>query len=124
GTTAKPKIVPLTQANLLFSASNIARHYALTPDDGCLNVMPLFHIHGLVGALLATVWAGSRIVCTPGFSPTEFAPWVERFQPSWYTAVPSIHQAVLALGPEYRRTAGSHRFRFVRSCSAPLPPAV
>ena len=123
GTTARPKSVPLTHANLMASAQSIARHLALTPVDRCLNVMPLFHIHGLVGALLATVAGGGSIVCSPGFTDADFFDWVAEFRPSWYTAVPTIHQAVAAGAARYRERATGHRFRFVRSSSAALPPA-
>lgn len=124
GTTARPKIVPLSQANLVASARNIARHLALQSGDRCLNVMPLFHIHGLVGALLASVASGSSIVCTPGFDDQAFFRWTAQFDPTWYTAVPTIHQAVVANAGLYRELAPTHRFRFVRSSSAPLPPKV
>lgn len=124
GTTARPKIVPLSQRNLAASASNIARWLALQPSDRCLNVMPLFHIHGLVAALLASMAAGASVVCTPGFDERRFFEWVAAFEPSWYTAVPTIHQSVLAQGARYRELAPQHRFRLVRSSSAALPPAV
>ncbi|RPH65681.1 MAG: AMP-dependent synthetase, partial [Burkholderiales bacterium] len=122
GTTARPKIVPLSQANLVASARSIAAHLSLSPDDRCLNVMPLFHIHGLVGALLATLAGGGGIVCTPGFDEGTFFDWVAEFEPSWYTAVPTIHQAIVANGAAYRGRAPRHRFRFARSSSAALPP--
>jgi acyl-CoA synthetase (AMP-forming)/AMP-acid ligase II/aryl carrier-like protein len=122
GTTARPKIVPLSHANLVASARNIARWLALQPSDRCLNVMPLFHIHGLVGALLASLAGGSSIVCTPGFDDTGFFDWVAQFEPSWYTAVPTIHQSVVMHGARYRQVAPRHHFRFVRSSSAALPP--
>ena len=124
GTTARPKIVPLTQANLVASAHNIARHLALQPADRCLNVMPLFHIHGLVGALLSTMASGGSIVCAPGFDAHLFFDWTAQFDPTWYSAVPTIHQSVLENGAEYRLKAPQHRFRFVRSSSAALAPAV
>lgn len=122
GTTARPKIVPLSQANLLASAANIGRHLALVPTDRCLNVMPLFHIHGLVGALLSSITQGASVVCAPGFDEAKFFGWVQALQPSWYTAVPTIHQAVLAQGARYRQVAPAHQFRFVRSSSSALPP--
>lgn len=124
GTTARPKIVPLSQANLAASARSIARHLALAPTDRGLNVMPLFHIHGLVGSMLASIAAGASIVCTLGFDDDRFFEWVAEFEPTWYTAVPTIHQAVLARGEDYRRMAPAHRLRFVRSSSASLPPKV
>ena len=123
GTTSRPKLVPLTQANLVASARNIAGHLRLSPTDRCLNVMPLFHIHALVGALLASLAGGASIVCTPGFDEGGFLDSIAEFQPTWYTAVPTIHQALLAGGDRYRRRLPEHRFRFARSSSSALPPA-
>jgi len=122
GTTARPKIVPLTHANLVASARHIAGHLALTPSDRALNVMPLFHIHGLVGTLLATLASGGSVVCTPGARESAFFDWVAAFEPTWYSAVPTVHQAIVAMGARYRDAAPGHVFRFVRSSSAALPP--
>jgi acyl-CoA synthetase (AMP-forming)/AMP-acid ligase II len=72
GTTSRPKIVPLLQSNVAASARNIAASLSLTPADRCLNVMPLFHIHGLVAAVAASFAAGGRVYCTPGFNALTF----------------------------------------------------
>ena len=96
GTTSRPKMVPLTHTNLLASAGNIATTLRLSAVDRCLNVMPLFHIHGLVGALLSSVVAGAGVICSSGFIAEEFFPWLETLRPTWYTAVPTIHHAVVA----------------------------
>lgn len=122
GTTARPKIVPLSHTNLVASARSIAEHLALQPTDRCLNVMPLFHIHGLVGALMATLAGGASIVCTPGFDDRAFFDWIAQFEPTWYTAVPTIHQSVVTHGARYRQAAPNHQFRLVRSSSSALPP--
>jgi amino acid adenylation domain-containing protein len=121
GTTSRPKQVPLTQANLRHSAANILRVLELGPADRCLNVMPLFHIHGLAAAVLASLAAGASVVTTPGFYAPRFLQWLAEFEPTWYTAVPTMHQAILA-----RAGAGPVRssLRFIRSCSAPLAPQV
>ncbi len=124
GTTARPKIVPLTQANLCASAHNILRALELTPADRCLNVMPLFHIHGLMGALLSSMAAGASVVCTPGFDPAKFFEWVDALQPTWYSAVPTIHQAVLEAADHHQNIIARSRLRFIRSSSASLPPRV
>ena len=124
GTTAGPKMVPLTHANLTASAGNIARHLALSPADRCLNVMPLFHIHGLVGALLASLTGGGSVVCTPGFSPEHVFDWLEESEATWYTAVPTMHQEVLARVAANREAIGRCRLRFIRSSSAALAPEV
>jgi acyl-CoA synthetase (AMP-forming)/AMP-acid ligase II/acyl carrier protein len=124
GTTARPKLVPLTHANLCTSASNIRHALALTQSDRCLNVMPLFHIHGLVGALLSSLAAGGSVVCTPGFSASQFFPWLEAFHPTWYTAVPTMHQTIVAQAQANRDLVVRRPLRFIRSSSAALPPAV
>ena len=124
GTTSRPKIVPLTQGNICASAENIRTTLALTARDRCLNVMPLFHIHGLIAAILASVSAGAGIFCTPGFNALKFFAWLEQAQPSWYTAVPTMHQAILARAGKNKETVRKSALRFIRSSSASLPPSV
>jgi oxalate---CoA ligase len=121
GTTARPKLVPLTRAQLRRSASNIATALGLTPDDICLNVMPLFHVHGLIGAALSSLGAGASVCCTPGFNALRFSTWLAEMEATWYTAVPTMHQAVLARDRGPRRKA---HLRMIRSCSSPLPESV
>ena len=96
GTTSRPKIVPLTGANLCASAANIAGWLALEPGDRCLNIMPLFHIHGLMAGVMASLHAGSTVVCTPGFNALRVFAWLDDLVPTWLTAVPTMHQAILA----------------------------
>ena len=124
GTTSRPKIVPLTQGNIYASAENIRTTLALTAGDRCLNVMPLFHIHGLIAAILASISAGAGIFCTPGFNALKFFGWLEQAQPSWYTAVPTMHQAILARAGKNKETVRKSALRFIRSSSASLPPSV
>ena len=124
GTTSRPKIVPLRQRNLTASARNIAATLALTPQDRCLLVMPLFHIHGLVGALLSSLHAGASAHCPPGFHTLKFFAWLDQCEPTWYTAVPTMHQAVLARAPRNAEVIARRRLRFIRSSSASLPPQV
>jgi acyl-CoA synthetase (AMP-forming)/AMP-acid ligase II/acyl carrier protein len=124
GTTARPKLVPLTQSNLCTSARNIADWLALTPADRCLNVMPLFHVHGLVGVLMSSMSAGASVVCTPGFLAPRFLGWLDEFRPTWYSAVPTMHQDVLAQARADDHLARRAPLRFVRSSSAALPPSV
>ena len=123
GTTARPKIVPLSHANLAASARHIGRTLRLTPDDVCLNIMPLFHIHGLIAAVLSSVAAGGSVVCTPGLSGFRFFTWLREVRPTWYTAVPTMHQALLDLAPRFKDVIAAGRLRFIRSSSASLPPA-
>jgi oxalate---CoA ligase len=124
GTTARPKIVPLTHANLTASARHIGRTLQLGPADVCLNIMPLFHIHGLIAAVLSSVAAGASVVCTPGLSGFRFFTWLRDIRPTWYSAVPTMHQALLDLSPRFKDVIAAGRLRFIRSSSASLPPAV
>jgi amino acid adenylation domain-containing protein len=124
GTTSRPKIVPLSHSNLLASAGHIAATLRLTPEDRCLNIMPLYHIHGLIGALLATLHAGATIGCAPGFQAPRFFKWLEHFAPTWYTAVPTMHQAILARVEQQIEPRPRCRLRFIRSSSSALAPQV
>jgi len=120
GTTSRPKIVPLRQRNLATSARNIAAHLHLTADDRCLTVMPLFHIHGIMAAMLAPLSVGGAVIATTGFDAFKMHRWIDELQPTYYSAVPTMHQLVLARAPEPRTTS----LRFVRSSSAALPGTV
>ena len=125
GTTSRPKLVPLTQRNLAASAGNVAASLALTPADRCLGVMPLFHIHGLVAAVLAPLASGGSAACTPGFDAFRFFRWLDELAPTWCTAVPTMHQAILRRAARGGGAAAARgRLRFLRSSSAALPPAV
>jgi acyl-CoA synthetase (AMP-forming)/AMP-acid ligase II len=124
GTTSRPKLVPLTHRNLLASARNVAATLALDGGDRCLNVMPLFHIHGLVAGLLAPLHAGGSVACPPSFRAAPFFAWWEELAPTWYTAVPTMHQALLSRAGSAGDTIASRPLRFARSSSAALPPSV
>jgi acyl-CoA synthetase (AMP-forming)/AMP-acid ligase II/thioesterase domain-containing protein len=121
GTTARPKIVPLTHSNICTSASSIRETLKLTSSDRCLNIMPLFHIHGLIGGMLSALCAGGSIVCPQGFYAPEFFELMREFQPTWYTAVPTMHQAILARAKQNSEIIRQCKLRFIRSCSSPLP---
>ena len=124
GTTSRPKIVPLTHTNICSSSHNISVTLELKRDDRCLNVMPLFHIHGLIGALLSSLTAGASVVCTPGFDGEKFFGWLDTYRPSWYTAVPTMHQATLARASANREIIARCPLRFIRSSSAALSKQV
>lgn len=124
GTTSRPKIVPLRQINITASASHIGTALNLTADDTCLNIMPLFHIHGLIAAVLASLGAGASVCCTPGFNAFKFFSYFEEVRPSWFTAVPTMHQTLLDLAPRHSALIAAGRLRLIRSSSASLPPQV
>ena len=126
GSTGRPKRVPLAHANLSISAQNVARTYALTEDDVSLCVMPLFHVHGLVASTLATLASGGTVVVPAKFSPLSFWRTARDHGVTWYSAVPTLHQLLLARAGDpadpSRRPSGTEKLRFIRSCSASLAP--
>ncbi len=124
GTTSRPKIVPLRHINVTASAYHIGEVLGLGPDDVCFNIMPLFHIHGLIAAVMSSVAAGGAVCCTPGFNAFRFFAQFDAARPSWYTAVPTMHQALLGLTARNAEIIARGRLRFIRSSSASLPPQV
>jgi acyl-CoA synthetase (AMP-forming)/AMP-acid ligase II len=125
GSTGRPKRVPLTHANLSISAGNVARSYELGAADVSLCVMPLFHVHGLVASTLATLSTGGTIVVPAKFNPLSFWRVAEECGATWYSAVPTLHQLLLArAAPGAGRPPGAGQLRFIRSCSASLAPQV
>jgi len=124
GTTARPKIVPLRQRHLAASAAHVASTLRLGPDDRGLNVMPLFHIHGIVACLLAPLQVGGSVFCAEGFSALRFFGDFEASRATWYSAVPSMHQAILARAARHSGRRSDDVLRFIRSSSSPLAPSV
>jgi len=122
GTTGRPKCVPLTHANVLWSSRNIAAHYHLTSADCSMVVLPLFHGHGLIGATLSTLASGGSVIVPPRFSASDFWKPFREHHATWYSAVPTIHQVLLERADRDGAPHGGPRF--IRSCSAALAPAI
>jgi len=124
GTTSRPKQVPLSHRNLCESAANIADVLMLTENDRCLNVMPLFHIHGLVACLLSSLQVVASIFCSEGYESKRSVSLMSDYEPTWFSAVPTIHQSILAAAKETPALASGGHLRMIRSSSAALPPSV
>lgn len=124
GTTSRPKIVPLLHSNVAASAEHIRVSLDLTPADRCMNVMPLFHIHGLIAAVSASLAAGASVWCAPGFDALRFFGSLRDARPTWYTAVPTMHQAILTRASRNEEIIKEVPLRFLRSSSASLPAQV
>jgi len=124
GTTSRPKIVPLSVGNLCASAHHISRTLQFTAADTGLNIMPLFHIHGLIAGVLAPLSAGSQVFCTPGFNALKFFTWMDEAKPTWYTAVPTMHQAIVGRAKGNADVIARNPLRFLRSSSSSMPPQV
>ena len=122
GTTSRPKRVPLSVANLCASATHIAHTLQLKAQDVGLNIMPLFHIHGLLAGLLAPLSVGSRVFCAPGFNALRFFRWMDEAHPTWYTAVPTMHLSIATRGKHNAEALARHPLRFIRSSSSAMPP--
>ena len=124
GTTSRPKIVPLAHSNVAASARNIAATLELSASDRGLNIMPLFHIHGLMAGLTAPLSRGGTVISTPGFNALRFFGQMKDKRPSWVTAVPTMHQAILTRAPHNRDVIAEVPLRFLRSSSSSMPPQV
>ncbi|WP_319429357.1 FadD7 family fatty acid--CoA ligase [Mycobacterium sp. RTGN5] len=124
GTTGKPKMVPWTHDALAAAMNNVVSAYGLRAEDATVAVMPMFHGHGLVAGLLATLSSGGTLGLPEKarFSPHTFFDELATTRATWVTAVPTIYQVLLDVAPA--GAAAGAQLRFLRSCSAPLPPAV
>jgi acyl-CoA synthetase (AMP-forming)/AMP-acid ligase II len=124
GTTSRPKIVPLSHRNVTTSGHNVRQTLHLTADDRNLSIMPLFHIHGLIASMLAPLSAGAEVSASTGFNALKFFGWLDEVKPTWYTAVPTMHQAILARASKNQEIVDRSRLRLIRSSSSALPPTV
>jgi acyl-CoA synthetase (AMP-forming)/AMP-acid ligase II len=124
GTTSRPKIVPLLQRNLSASARHIASTLRFSAGDRGLTIMPLFHIHGLMAGVLAPLSAGSEVFCTPGFNALKFFAFMSEARATWYSCVPTMHQAILSRAAKHADVIRANPLRFIRSSSSSMPPQV
>ena len=124
GTTSRPKIVPLTNKNIFSSAENISKSLNLSESDHCLNIMPLFHIHGLIAILASSMRAGASVCASNGFNAIKFLDLAKSEKINWYSGVPTMHQTILLRARRNSEIAKELKLRLIRSSSASLPPAV
>ena len=124
GTTSRPKIVPLTNKNIFSSAENISKSLNLSENDHCLNIMPLFHIHGLIAILASSMKAGASVCASNGFNAIKFLDIAKSEKITWYSGVPTMHQAILLRARRNLEIARVLKLRLIRSSSASLPPVV
>lgn len=118
GTTSKPKIVPLTQRNITASARNIANTTQFTASDRGLNVMPLFHIHGLIAGILAPLSHAANNLDVIARNPLRF------IRSSSSALLPQVQAELEKLFKApviqaYGMTEAAHQM-----CCTPLPPGV
>ena len=124
GTTSRSKLVRLLHRQLAASVQNIVMTLQLSGADRSLLIMPVFHVHGLVAGVLSPLAAGGSVITAGGGTSSRFFSWLDEFRPTWYTAVPTMHQAILSVAAAHPDTVARSNLRFIRACSAPLPPSV
>lgn len=124
GSTAAPKLVPVTHRAIVTTVLRSADGLELQPGERCLNVMPLNHVHGLVsGTFLPWLAAGTSVL--PGeFSAQSFISWNERFRPNWFSMSPAIYSDILRRAQTAGICLQQPELRFVRCGSAALNPTL
>ena len=122
GTTGWPKGVVHTQGNVASSLSALADCWQLSPADCTVNVLPLFHIHGLAFATLATWLAGGSVLVDDGFEVPRALELIGRG--TILMAVPPMYYRLLEL-PDFREAARAwSKVRLFTCGSAPIRPEV
>ena len=124
GTTDRPKLVAVTHRNLLSTAAAIQDWFALTTSDRVLGLMPLYYAVGLKVSLFTPLIVGAGIACPVRSAGADFARWLAAFEPTWYSAGPTLQRSVLESALALGRGGIRHRLRFIHSGAAPLPDAV
>ena len=122
GSSARPKRVPLTHRHLTLSAQRMARSIALTANDVCLNLMPMFHVGAVVDLLLAPLSAGGSVIRPSVMSAPAFFEALEQSKPTWFQGVPTLLHELAVHGLRRHGAQSSSSLRLVRSVSSPLPP--
>jgi len=82
-----------------------------------------FRSGGLLRNIFAPILAGSSTVCCAAFDPNLFWSVVDRIQPTWYYASPTMHSLILASAPE-SPSANKSRFRLICNAAGGLLPSL
>jgi len=122
GTTSKPKTTSLSKHQFLTGAICVQSTLRIPTEWTCINIMPLFHIHGLVANLLVSILAGCRLVCSLSADPETFFQWLQAYDAEYYSAVPTLHLSILAQGQSMVKvsTFPKNKLQLIRNCSAAL----
>jgi len=124
GTTAQPKLIPFSHRNMLAAAARLQAWFNLTPDDRCLNVSPPYYSHGLKVTVFTPLLTGGSIAIPANAAAVDLSEWFDVLRPTWYSASPSLHRAVLDKAKPHEDALTTHTLRFMVSGGAPLPPEV
>ncbi|MGY4478412.1 AMP-binding protein [Bradyrhizobium sp. USDA 3364] len=124
GTTAQPKLIPFSHSNMRAAASRLQAWFGLTPRDRCLSVSPPFYSHGLKVTVFTPLLTGGSIAVPANGSVIALDEWFDALRPTWYSASPTLHTAVLSKAESSENAQVAHTLRFVVSGGAPLPSDV
>lgn len=124
GTTAQPKLIPFSHANMLAAAARLQAWFGLGPGDRCLSASPPYYSHGLKVTVFTPLLTGGSIAIPTNAAAIDLSEWFEALRPTWYSAGPTLHHAVLDKARTTADVAARHALRFIISGGAPLPPAL
>jgi len=115
GTTADPKGVMLTHANLLAEAEAVFAWAHIGPQDAILGVLPLFHVLSQMANLLLPLVAGARAVFLSTLNTTELLRALRERKITAFAVVPQffylIHERIFK---EVQQRGALARFAFKR----------
>jgi long-chain acyl-CoA synthetase len=94
GTTADPKGVMLTHANLLAEAEAVFAWAHIGPEDAILGVLPLFHVLSQMANLLLPLVAGARVVYLSTLNTTELLRALRERQITAFAVVPQFFNLI------------------------------
>ena len=122
GTSGRKKLVPIRLRDLCVGAACIAAAQELGPEDRGYNMMPLFHVGGIIRNLYAPLLAGSGMIYSDGFDAAMFWDELDRGAGfTWYYASPTMHDSILQEGET--RPDSAHKLRFICNAAGDLLPS-
>jgi acyl-CoA synthetase (AMP-forming)/AMP-acid ligase II/thioesterase domain-containing protein len=120
GTTAQPKLIPFSHDNMLAAAARLQAWFDLTPRDRCLSVSSPYYSHGLKVTVFTSLLTGGSVAIPANSAIVALHEWLDVLQPTWYSAGPALHAAVLDKAQSLGNVQAAHSLRFVVSGGAPL----
>ncbi|HKP62231.1 MAG TPA: AMP-binding protein [Polyangiales bacterium] len=106
GTTAVPRGVELTHANIIHNILAIGAAFGVRGDDVVMGWLPMFHDMGLIGTFLAATWFGVPLVLSKPASiflhPAACLWAISRFRVTACAAPNSVYQMLATRVPAHR----------------------
>ncbi|KAL9570946.1 hypothetical protein ACKAV7_005283 [Fusarium commune] len=124
GTSGTKKVVPLTVHSIIAGVAFVIESWGLTGEDICLNMMPLYHVGGLVRNIFAPIFSGGSTVCCPSFDANLFWDVAETIQPTWYYASPSMHSIIISEAAARPEALRKSRIRLACNAAGGLLPSL